>query len=158
MSIKVEMKQLPGLLGSIEQQIVAAANTAGLDAEAGVLSRQMTVRVGKTYQRPSKYSYRDENGRKITRQWKRSNSFQEGVTVDKEEDGAARRVHITGDAAKAITNYPGGYAEKLTTLPPSKDGKSRKNDYAIDAERITRPQRGKAFEQAVRNEIKQLVG
>lgn len=159
MSIQVDLKNLPGLLGKVQAEIVATANTAGLDAEAGVLERQMKVRVGKTYQRPSKYSYTDkETKRKVTRSWKRTNKFQEGVTVEKQDAGASRRVGITGDAAEAIEKYPGGYAEILTQLPVSKDGKSRKNDYAVDTERITRPQRGKAFEQAVRNKVQQLVG
>lgn len=157
MAVQVDLKELPGLLDNLEADILNEAKSAGLDAEAGVLERQMKVRVGKTYQSPSKYSYVDENGRRITRSWKRSNKLQEGVTVEEEDGGASRRVGITGDAAEAITGYSGGYAEKLTTLPVSKDGKSRKNDYAADTERITRPQRGKAFEQAVRNKIQQMV-
>lgn len=156
MSIKVDLKGLPGLLGTIENRIYEAANNAGLDAEAGVTHRAMDRRVDNTYKSKPEYTYVDEKGRKRKRKWNRSHNFQKGVKVEREP--GARRVGMTGAAAQPITNYEGGYAEKLTTLPVSKDGKSRRNNFAEDTERITRPQRGKAFEQAVRNEIHRLVG
>jgi hypothetical protein len=154
MNITVDVRGLDKLAG-LDKKIVDAALGAGLDAEAGVIERQMTKQVGNSYKGATKYSYIDSKGHKVTVEWDRSGNLQRGVTVTP-GDGE-RTIGITGEAAKPITNYPGGYAQKLTTQPVSKDGKDRSNNFPQRTEEITRPQRGKACEQAIRNALGSIV-
>jgi hypothetical protein len=125
---------------------VPRAIEAGLDDEARVLGNAKIRQVNKTYSRSIPKT------KKGKPKYKRSGAWLRGQRTVK-AGRFVREIRDTGKAAEPIKNYPGGYAEKLSVLEVSKDGVNRRNAAAPEAERITAPQRGIAFQQGVRNSL-----
>lgn len=138
-------------LNALPAQIERAKEKA-LDAGGKVAQDHHTAEVSKTYRRPARYQYVDDRGRTIKRNWEpRSGDLQRGQAVRKLP--GERQILTVGKAAEPIKNYPGGYAEKLQTLPTSKDGKNRANPYPKNAVKAAEPQIQRVVESEFRNNI-----
>jgi hypothetical protein len=106
---------LAGMEGQIGEALKGALKEGGRLA-----ARQVSQEIAKTYRRPIPVS---STGKQ---KYQRSGDLAGGVEV--QEQGDEVHVVMTGNAAEPITNYPGGYAEKLTKL-----NSERKNDYPQNA-------------------------
>lgn len=148
MEISIDLKGLEQL-NSIEPRIREAAEKA-LDRGAKVLVDAQTRAIGRTYARAI------PKGKKGKPKWPRSGDLMAGVGKVISEDGQ-RTVTISGNASKPITNYPGGYAEKLTTLPVSKDGVNRQNNFPQKAVDETVPQLQRVIESELKNELRKFL-
>lgn len=123
MAITLDIKGLEKL-DALPQAIERASEKA-LDRGAKSLLDQRAAEVSKTYKRAIP---RTKSGKP---KWKRSGDLQRGQEIVSKP--GEREIHTTGNAAKPIKNYPGGYAEKLQTMPVSKDGVARANPYPENA-------------------------
>lgn len=136
------------------QQNIDAAMEAGLDHGAQLWQNELSKQIGRTYKRPSKYTYKDDNGRTITREWRRTGDLRRGHRIHKRK--GIRELVLEGNAGKPIKGYPGGYAQKLQTLPVSKDGVDRSNDYPNDAKRIVEDLANRSIVHNARNRLREL--
>lgn len=123
-------------LAALEKRLAAAIEPA-LDAETGVVLRQKEKQIGKTYSRAIP---KGKNGKP---KWQRSGDWLQGQSVQSSK--GERKITTTGNAAK--------YEERLANLNTGADGVNRSNAAAAEAARVTEPQRGKVFEQTLRNEL-----
>lgn len=143
--MEIKIDNLNAVLSSLNRAAadIPHAIEAGLEDAATLVNRAKIRQVNKTYQRAIP---RGKNGKP---RWKRSGAWLNGQSVGRPEP-LVREIRDTGKAAEPIKNYPGGYAEKLASLPVSKDGVNRSNAAAAEAGRITAPQVPQVFEAAVR--------
>ncbi len=148
MNISIDIKSLEQL-NSIESHIREAAEKA-MDVGAKTLVDAQTRAIGRTYKRGIPKS---KNG---NLKWKRSGDLMAGAGKVISKTGQ-RTVTISGNASKPIKNYPGGYAEKLTTLPVSKDGVDRRNDFPKKAADDTLPQLQRVIENELKNQLRQYL-
>lgn len=112
---------------------------SALDRAAVMVKQDEEREIQQTYDRriPTREEYRPAktkrrnpaNGSKPA--WSRkANNGGLIASVEVEKRPMERRVFIGGEPGKAITNYPGGYAERLTDLPDGPDGVNRSNGFA----------------------------
>jgi hypothetical protein len=134
-------------LNATANEIAPATETA-LDRFGQVVLNAKRRNVQRTYARPIP---RGKNGKP---KWKRSGDYLKGQEIISET--GQRTIRTGGKAAEPITNYPGGYAQKLQTLPASKDGVARANPDVEDTARIVGEQAEKVFTQEFRNAIRSL--
>lgn len=144
-----ELEKLKGLKQKLQQ-----AADAGLDHGARLWKDEMHKQIGRTYKRPSKYTYKDSAGHTITREWRRTGDLRRGHDVVAKV--GERQLVLQGNAGKPIKNYPGGYAEKLAKLPISPDGVDRSNDYKEDAKSIVEDLANRAMLNEARNRLREL--
>lgn len=81
--------------------------------------------------------------------WVRTGAWKAGQQIERAP--GVRVLKDTGKAAEPIRNNPGGYAERLSKLPISPDGKNRRNAAAETAYAITEKQFRRDMEQMVEN-------
>lgn len=105
------------------EKLVTAVN-AGLDDAAQRVQAKKSQLIARTYARP--IPLRPRSGKP---KWERSGDWRANQTTTTPEP-MVRRIASTGHPSEPITNYPGGYEQKLGTLPVSADGVDRRNDAA----------------------------
>jgi hypothetical protein len=65
-----------------------------------------------------------------------------------------REIKMDGPAAEPITNYEGGYAEKIQTLPVSADGVNRRNEWHDNTVKASK----KTLPRTMENEFQNALG
>lgn len=152
-TITTDLSGLQDVLRKVAGDIPAAIEK-GLDKGGAELMAARRLEIRKTYggkNRRSQYTYTDENGHKVTRKWTRTGALQAGQNINSKP--GIRELTMEGPAGEPITNYPGGYSEKLATLPVSKDGKSRANPYAKNATESVEPRLQRGIELEIANAL-----
>ncbi len=149
-SITVDMSGLQEVLRKVAGDIPAAIEK-GLDKGGAELMAARRLEIRKTYKGRSQYTFTDEKGHKVTRKWTRTGALQAGQHINSKP--GVRELTMEGKAGEPITNYPGGYSEKLATLPVSKDGKSRANPYAKNATESVEPRLLRGIELEIANAL-----
>lgn len=147
--VSVDNKFLKAL-GDVGAKLDAAIEK-GLDKGGAELMAARRLEIRKTYKRRSQYTYTDENGNQRTRKWERSGALQAGQNIKARK--GVRELTMEGPAGKVIKNYPGGYSQKLATLPVSKDGVSRANPYAKNAVKTVEPRLQRGIELEIKNAL-----
>lgn len=150
-TITTDLSGLQDVLRKVAGDISPAIE-AGLQDGAERLQERDLQEVQKTYNRPSHYTYKTKKGRTRTVRWKRTSSLKAGWTIH--SSPLRRDLVMEGEAGKPITNYPGGYSQKLATLPISKDGKSRANPHAQNALKVVQPH----LQEVIESKIKGALG
>lgn len=143
LKVETDLSFADKLTGAGEK--LAAAIETGLDRGADITVRAMDKQIGKTYARSIP---RRKSGKP---KWQRSGDLAKSLDIKKSK--GERSIVSTGPAAAPIKNYPGGYAEKLRSLPVSSDGVNRRNDYPANAAKIIEPQVQRAVEQEIKNAL-----
>ena len=129
---------LSGMEGAVKDAVKGALEVGGQLA-----ARQVSQEIAKTYRRSIPVNSKGNP------EWKRSGDLERGVEV--QESGDEVHVVMTGPAAEPITNYPGGYAEKLTNL-----NTVRKNDFPQNAYNVLN--RSSQLKTVVEQEVKNRLG
>lgn len=161
-NVTIDISQLDKVLSHYANELEPALEE-GLDAAAKLVLDAKHRQIRKTYSRQPEWVksvpvQRRVKGKYVTRnvraKWKRKSVA--GGWAGSQEISKSRLQRIikdVGNPAKPIKGYPGGYAEKLATLPTSPDGVDRANPAAAIAAKQTEPQLAPVCEAAIRNKL-----
>jgi hypothetical protein len=168
MDISVNAAEVARELNAIAER-VPRATQAGLRAIANDGRTHVQQQIARIYKRriPTRgevSAYRGKGKRRRQTPgsskpaWKRSGKLQSGVRMVVGQSTA--KISIQGDAAKPITNWPGGYAQRRAALgvtwTPKQPalGVVRTNNFMEDAATRMEPKAPEIFRQAFENELK----
>lgn len=147
LDIKVDLSALNKIVAAYENGTPRAVE-AGLDAAAKLVMDAKKREMQQTYRRPPR---KLKNGKPA---WTRKGTSGGWLGEQEIEKGeGTRTIKDTGEPAKPITNYEGGYAERLASLPDGPDGINRSNPAGKNAAEKVEPQIQPVFEDAFRREI-----
>lgn len=157
--IRVDLTAIKNIRSMADR--VPDAIEASVERAGNVLFGAKNKEIAKTYKRPPEHKRETKKAAKAAgrkkplkpRRWKRTGDWQEGQAIVKDNRFQVRVVD-TGRPSNPIKNYPGGYAQKLSTLPVSSDGVDRANPAAENAVEKSSDQVQKAIEQTFANELR----
>ncbi len=176
MEIKIDLQGLAPL--NALPELIAKAEEKALLRGAIDVRGDWTAEIGKTYARdiPTRGEYaknskkqrlKADGAKRVTKKmlegvgngpnsskpaWDRSSDLKRTPTITQRPGEVD--ITLEGEAVKPITNYDGGYAEKIQTLKKGPDGVDRRNPFIDNTVKATE----KTLPATMENEFKNALG